>query len=737
MTQKRKIAVFVLIFLVGLAAGGLRWPRTVAKQRAELERELLHYALSFPIAKTSGLTGRRADMGTELFRHISTRLATVREARPGVGFLGLLRLDLATGHVVCLAATGATEEEDVPLRPGDSRDGTADARAARELAGGATTAMNLSYRDWAGKYWISGYTIAGGGRAARGGPFVDVLRYDIDARHWARAIGRAVVERVLAVWLLLGLPFAAFLLGKRHNRQEMLIQKLSEAVEQSDTAIMITDIYGGIEYVNPCFCKQIGYTHEELMRMKWRSLRTVTPKPEEIARRLALLRAGIPWDAEWEFRRKNGETYPVRATVTPVRGALGKVLATILVISDISERKKQERMLRRAKEKAEEADRAKSVFLAIMSHEVRTPLNGIVGFSGLLRNTELTPEQEGYVETIRKSGETLVRLTSDILTLSRIESGKLQLEPVPTDPRLLVEETLEQAAAQTEGRALDLLHEVAPGVPETVLIDSTCLRQALLNFTGNAIKFTASGEVEIRLETPPADAPPAGHAPRTGERKATLLFSVRDTGIGIATASHEKLFQPFSQVDSTNSRRYGGAGLGLAISRHLVRLLGGEVRVESEPGSGTVFYFSVACALPANAAPPAPDDRLARLRVAVVTATAGMTRELARELKARGATVSTPAPAALAAAENDWDLALVDCAVADDAPAWTAITTRLGPRPARILGLLDANAGTAERQVRRGQFQFLLTKPVSHGTLARQLARMAGRDEKSAASHAP
>ncbi|OAM89552.1 ATP-binding protein [Termitidicoccus mucosus] len=736
MTKKHKTAMFVLILLVSLVAGGFEWSRMVADQRAELERDLLHYALSFPAEETSGLAGRRADMETELFRQISTRLATVREARPAVGFLSLLRLDPATGHVICLAAAGAAEEADAIPGPGDSRDGTADARAARELADGATTAVNLLHRDWEGKYWISGYAIGGGGRAARDGPAVDVLRYDVDAGYWARAIGGAVAERVLTVWLLLGLPFAAFLLGKRHNRQEMLIQKLSEAIEQSDTPILIAKHDGGIEYVNPSFCKQVGYTREELMPIKWRSLRTMEPSPEEFARRDALVQAGTPWEAEWEFRRKSGETYPVRATVTPVREASGEVLATILVITDITERRKQELMLQRAKEKAEEAERAKSVFLATMSHEVRTPLNGIVGFSSLLRDTELTPEQEGYVETIRKSGETLVRLTSDILALSRIESGKMQLEPAPADPRLLIEETLDQVAAQTEGRALDLLHEVAAEVPETVLIDSTRLRQVLLNFASNAIKFTASGEVEMRLKVLASDQPAIVAGKQDGRVMMTLLFSVRDTGIGISTVSQEKLFQPFSQVDSTNSRRYGGAGLGLAISRHLVHLLGGDVCVESEPGSGSVFYFSVVCALPANAAPPPPDGSLARLRVAVATTSAGMTRELTRELKARDAIVSVLAPGALAAAEKDWDMAIVDCAVADDGPAWGGITALLGPRPARILGLLNVSAGTAERQLRRGQFQFLLARPVHHGALAKQLARMAGRDERNAAPRA-
>ncbi|MDR2676142.1 MAG: PAS domain S-box protein [Opitutaceae bacterium] len=734
MSGRRKIAVFALVFLAGLVAGGFEWSRMVADQRRQLEDGALYYARCFPAGETAGLAGSRTDMGTELFQQISARLAIAREAHPAVGFICLLRLFPATGRVTCLAASGAPEYGDTVPRPGDSRDGTADARAARELAGGAPVAVRLPHRDWEGKYWVTGYAVAGGGSAAPGARgAIDVLRYDIDAGYWARTIGAAVAGRAGGVWLLLGLPFAAFLIGKRLNRQEMLIQKLSEAIEQSDTAILIARHNSSIEYVNPSFCKQIGYTREELMPMKWRSLRTVLPTPEELARRDALVRAGVPWESEWEFRRKSGETYPVRATVTPVREASGEVPATILVITDITERKKQEQMLQRAKEKAEEADRAKSVFLATMSHEVRTPLNGIVGFSGLLRDTELTPEQEGCVETIRKSSEMLVRLADGILTLSRIESGKMQLEPAPANPRLLVEETLDEVAAQTEGRAIELLHEVAADVPEVVLIDGARLRQVLLNFTSNAVKFTVSGEVETRLKVLSSARPGAAAAPRPGGPAMTLLFSVRDTGIGIAPASLEKLFQPFSQVDSTSSRRYGGAGLGLAISRHLVRLLGGDVRVESEPGRGSVFYFSVACALPANAAPPPPDGSLARLRVAVATASPGMARELARELKTRGAVVSAPAPGALAETEKDWDLAIVDCAVADDGRAWDAITARLGRRPARILGLLNAGADAAERRSRRGQFQFLLAGPAHHGALARQLARMAGRDEGGAA----
>jgi hypothetical protein len=328
----------------------------------------------------------------------------------------------------------------------------------------------------------------------------------------------------------------------------------------------------------------------------------------------------------------------------------------------------------------------------------------------------------------------LVRLTSDILDLSRIESGKMQLESAPVDPRQLIEETLCQAAGQTEGRAPDLLHEIAPDVPGTVLIDGTRLRQVLLNFVSNAIKFTPAGEVETRLKVLSSDRPAITPGAEGGHVMMTLLFSVRDTGIGIAPADQGKLFQPFSQVDSTDSRRYGGAGLGLAIARRLTHLLGGDVCVESKPGSGSVFYFSAVCALPAGGGPPDPDDALAGLRVAVAMTSAGMTRELARELKARGAIVSAPAPGALAAA--DWDMAVVDCAIADDEETWRGLTARLGRRPARILGLLDVCAGKAERQLRRGQFQFLLQKPVRHDELAGQLARMAGRGH-GAARRAP
>ncbi|MDR0901620.1 MAG: hypothetical protein LBM92_02495, partial [Opitutaceae bacterium] len=248
MTRGRKIAVFALILLASLVAGGLECSRMAASQRAKLAGDSLHYALSFPAGETSGLAGGRADAGTELFQQISTRMAAVRESHSTVEFLCLLRLDTATGRVVCLAAEGG--EGEIP-RPGDSLDGTADARAARELAAGARTFVNPPHRGRAGKHWVSGYAVAGGGRAVKNAPAVDVLRYDADAGHWARAIGGAVAERVAVVWLLLGLPFAAFLLGKRHNRQEMLIQKLSEAVEQSDTAIMIAKHNGDIEYANP------------------------------------------------------------------------------------------------------------------------------------------------------------------------------------------------------------------------------------------------------------------------------------------------------------------------------------------------------------------------------------------------------------------------------------------------------------------------------------------------------
>ena len=264
-----------------------------------------------------------------------------------------------------------------------------------------------------------------------------------------------------------------------------------------------------------------------------------------------------------------------------------------------------------------DASRAKSQFVANMSHEIRTPMNGVIGMASLLQSTPLSPEQRDYVDAIGSSGRALLRIIDDILDFSKIESGHLALESVDLVPRQLVAEVIRLFAPLAKSKGLDLAATVEDGVAHVLRGDPGRLRQALVNLVGNAVKFTDKGQVTVRVrvegEEPGAAAQPlssSGAAAQplssSGAAAQVLRFAVRDTGIGIAPDALDRLFQPFAQADGSTTRRYGGTGLGLVISKRLVELMSGQLGVMSEPGEGSVFWFTARLERSALTAPPPP-----------------------------------------------------------------------------------------------------------------------------------
>ena len=262
----------------------------------------------------------------------------------------------------------------------------------------------------------------------------------------------------------------------------------------------------------------------------------------------------------------------------PVTGERQQV-ATVV---DITELKRQADELRAARDMAERANLAKGQFLAVMSHEIRTPMNGVIGMTSLLLGSPLTREQREYAETIRNSGDTLLNLINSILDFSKIESGHLELESETFSLRDCVEGVLDLLAPQFAEKRLDLLYEIADGVPGMVRGDATRLRQILVNLLGNAAKFTEKGEAVLSVRSQMAES-----------GKCELAFSVRDTGIGIPPEAMGRLFRSFSQVDASTTRRFGGTGLGLVISMRLAEMMGGRMWVESEVGQGSAFFFTI------------------------------------------------------------------------------------------------------------------------------------------------
>jgi PAS domain S-box-containing protein len=324
----------------------------------------------------------------------------------------------------------------------------------------------------------------------------------------------------------------------------------------------------------------------------------------------AAVEGRIPvYDATYAYKRPvDGRIVWIHAMGSVVKGPDGKPKDMYGVTQDITDFKLLERELLGAKQKAEGATEMKSMFLANMSHEIRTPMNAIIGLSHLALKTQLTPKQRDYISKVHNAGTSLLAVINDILDFSKIEAGKLEIETTDFKLDEVISSVTTLTAQKAHDKGLEFLAHVSPGIPEHLLGDPLRLGQVLTNFVNNAVKFTERGEIHLNIE--PLE--------RTGE-KVQLKFSVRDTGIGMTREQAAKLFQPFTQADMSTTRKHGGTGLGLTICRRLVELMGGRIWLESEPGVGTTFYFTVWIGVGvAKGAGKIVPERLTQLRVLVV-----------------------------------------------------------------------------------------------------------------------
>jgi two-component system, sensor histidine kinase and response regulator len=389
--------------------------------------------------------------------------------------------------------------------------------------------------------------------------------------------------------------------------QEQL-QLRDSALKATVNGMLITDNRGQIVWVNPSFTKLTGYAYGEAVGQSLRLVMSSSQDIKSYEDMLATVLSGKSWRGEISSQRKDGIVRIEEMTVTPVRNSEDSVTHFIAVIQDVTIRKQAEEELLRAKEAAEAATRAKSEFLASMSHEIRTPMNGVIGMTGLLLDTELTPEQREYAKIVRNCGNTLLTIINDVLDFSKIESGKMTIEPTGFNLRQATEEVTDMLLADADDKGIELIVRYMPNTPNRVVGDPGRIRQVLTNLIGNAIKFTDSGHVLVTVE-----------CEAVVDKKASLRFSVQDTGIGIPTDKISDLFQRFSQVDASATRRHGGTGLGLAISRQLVELMGGRINVQSQLGAGSTFWFTLQ--LPLDSKPDTvipPSHVLKNMRVLVV-----------------------------------------------------------------------------------------------------------------------
>ncbi len=406
----------------------------------------------------------------------------------------------------------------------------------------------------------------------------------------------------------------AYFVGALSARESALSdseRRLRAILEQSPVGVSIGRGDGRVVFANARAAELAGVAPEAFIGSPHR---LAAPDPGAPSSRLprqdrAMAEDGrasdgdvVARDVEVAVDRPDGSR--VWALQTLQRTAFEGQPAVLAWSYDITERKRAEEALRAAKEQAEVAARSKSEFLATMSHEIRTPMNGVLGMLELTALTPLDAEQRTLVTTMRDSATSLLRIIDDILDLSKIEAGKLDLEEQDLQPAELVEGVADLLAPQAHQKALALICDIDGSVPPLVRGDSGRLRQILFNLTGNAIKFTDRGRVVLRVSARPADAP-SDETPRIH-----LRFVVEDSGIGIGPEGQARLFQPFSQADSSTTRRFGGTGLGLAICTRLVEMMGGRIGVESVPGRGSSFWFTVD--LPT--VPAAPVERAAALR---------------------------------------------------------------------------------------------------------------------------
>ncbi len=443
-----------------------------------------------------------------------------------------------------------------------------------------------------------------------------------------------------------------------------------------------------------------------------------TDGEEWVARRLR--RHSEPSEAEEQFW--DGRWLLIREEQSPDGGTLG-------IATDVTDLKARETELRETKEAAEAANTAKSAFLATMSHEIRTPMNGILGMASLLLDMDMPDEQKRRVRTIRRSGETLLSLLNDILDLSKIEAGRLELDEIGFDTRQLLADVSSLWDWRAREKGVDFVVKIEHTVPEELIGDQGRIRQILLNLVSNAVKFTEQGQVGLAVSATSED----------GDRWL-LRFEVSDTGIGIEPDALTRLFDKFTQADVSMTRRYGGTGLGLAICRQLVDLLGGAIGVDSKPGKGSVFWFTLPCrrlgAHPAMSEAAADDfqDRESYRQLRVLVAEDNQINQVViRAILTRAGhdvdIVEDGARTVEAAAGSDYDLILMDVQMPEmDGPTATrAIRALSGPRSEIPIVALTANAmaGDREKYLAAGMNEYV-SKPIDADELNAAIGRAIG-----------
>jgi Amt family ammonium transporter len=469
---------------------------------------------------------------------------------------------------------------------------------------------------------------------------------------------------------------------------------------------------------NPALARMYGYdTPEALMASVGDIERQLYVEPGRRDEFIKLMQAhDVVTNFESQIFRRDGEVIWISENARAVRDAQGELLYYEGTVEDISERMQAEAWQRQVKD-AEAANRAKSEFLSKMSHEIRTPLNGVIGMLDLLSATGTSPQQDRYIHIAKSSADSLLQLINDILDFSKIEAGKLELEKIEFDLPLLLEDVAEMFVHRAKSKGLELTCRILPDVPRRVLGDCERLRQILSNLLSNAIKFTSRGEIELQAETV-----------RIGDDGAAVKIKVRDSGIGIPENRRDRLFNSFSQVDASTTRKYGGTGLGLAICKQLAELMGGTMGVDSEVGVGSTFWAVLPLPVVSHSegAPRLPQE-LCELRVLAVDDVETNLDILRDQFQNWGLSLTTVSSAAealqqmqaAAAEERPYGLAILDCVMPETDGLQLAEQIRRDQQICEtpLLMLTSLDSTLAEPVVSRLKLAGCLTKPIRQSRL--------------------
>ncbi len=357
------------------------------------------------------------------------------------------------------------------------------------------------------------------------------------------------------------------------------LRKLSQAVEQSPATVLITDLKGNIEYVNKKFVEVTGYSQNEVIGKNPRIFNSGTQSKEIYEQLWQNITSGKEWFGELLNRKKDGSLYWEQASISPIKNDEGKITHFLGVKEDVTEKKNHETALINALEKAEESDRLKTAFLHNISHEIRTPMNAIIGFSGFLKDPELSFERKNkYADIVIKSSEQLLSIITDIINIATIESGQEKISEKEFNLNSLLKLVYDQFKEKVLAKNIDFNLQLAlPNEEDSIITDETKLLEIITNLVGNALKFTSEGFIKMGYKV----------------KENQLEIFVEDTGIGIPINMQEEIFDRFSQVERTSTRVFGGSGLGLSISKGYAELLGGNIKLQSEIGKGSIFYVTI------------------------------------------------------------------------------------------------------------------------------------------------